>query len=200
MQFFKSPERGFFIFRARTFPFTPSASFLTLNLMDISTIDISMKLPNADLPLLEAFGRLRRTLNLYFTQAVRPLGVGAKQAALIRLLARQKTASLAELSRYTLTDPAATTRAVNLLLKRGWVRQAEHPTDKRRWQMALTPQGEKQAAQVEKAYEEIAEKVSGSLTVAERKAFAKTLLKLDSVFSTDGSGGKPSKPSDVNED
>jgi DNA-binding MarR family transcriptional regulator len=171
-----------------------------LKLIDISTIDISMKSENTDIRLLESFGRLRRALNLHFTQAVRPLGVGAKQAALIRYLARQGTASLAELSRFTLTDPAATTRAVNLLLKRGWVRQEEHPTDKRRWQMALTPQGEKQATRVEKTYEEIAGKISGSLTGAERKTFAKTLLKLNAVFSAEGSGGKPSKPSVMNDD
>ena len=167
--------------------------------MDISTIDISMKSENADLQLLESFGRLRRSLNLYFTQAVRPLGMGAKQAALIRYLAKHKTASLAELSRFTLTDPAATTRAVNLLLKRGWVHQEEHPTDKRRWQMALTPHGEKQAALVEKIYGKIAGQVSKSLTAAERKGFSETLLKLNRVFPAESPGGKRSKSTALNE-
>lgn len=163
--------------------------------MDISTIDISMKKNPPDVRLLEAFGRLRRTLNLYYTQAVKPLGLGVKQSAFLRLLAKEGKASLAELSRATLTDPAATTRAVNLLRKRGLVRQAEHPTDKRRWELALTPQGESQAERVQKAYGEVARRVSEALTPSERNAFGAILLKLIGAFSPQG---RPKKEPSAN--
>lgn len=161
--------------------------------MDMSIIDISMKSNSPEIQLLESFGRLRRALNLHFTQILRPLGIGAKQAALIRLLDKQGTASLAELSRFTLTDPAATTRAVNVLLKRGLVRQAEHPTDKRRWQMALTPQGEKMAVKIHKVYGDIAQRVSGFLTPGERKELTGILLKLNQAFPAEGA--KAQEPS-----
>lgn len=143
-----------------------------------------MKTNSPDIQLLETFGRLRRALNLHYTQTVRPLGIGAKQAALIRLLDKKGTASLAELSRWTLTDPAATTRAVNVLLKRGLVRQTEHPTDKRRWQMALSPAGKKAATQVHRTYGELAQRVASALTGSERKTFMEILLKLNGTFSS----------------
>jgi DNA-binding MarR family transcriptional regulator len=165
-----------------------------LKLMDISIIDISMRQKTPDVQLLESFGRLRRALNLYYTQTVKPLGIGVKQAALIRLLAKEGTASLAELSRWTLTDPAATTRAVNVLLQRRLVRREEHPVDKRRWEMALTPRGKKQAGKVQDAYREVARRVAITLTPAERQEFHQILLKLTGVFEPEDAKGKNKPP------
>jgi DNA-binding MarR family transcriptional regulator len=137
-----------------------------------------------DTRILESYGHLRRALNLHYTQSLRPLGIGAKQAALMRLLAKQGKASLAELSRATLTDPASTTRSVNILSKKGWVKRKDHPTDNRRWELALTPQGEKMAVKVLKTYSQLSHEVAEALSPVERDAFIKTLDKLNDVFST----------------
>src|ERR1035441_859335 len=85
-----------------------------------------------DLQLLEEFGRCRRTLNLHFGNALRPLGLGAKQGSLLRFLSKRGKACLADLSRDTQTDPASMTKIVNQLLKEELIKQGEHPTDKRR--------------------------------------------------------------------
>lgn len=131
-----------------------------------------------DLLLLEDFARFRRALNLHFSNALRPLGLGVKQASLLRFLAKRGKASLAELSRDTLTDPAAMTRLVNVLLEGGLVSQKAHPTDKRRWVLALTPRGEKLTQRVEGVYLRLSEGSLKVLSTAEKTRFSNILKKL----------------------
>ncbi len=139
----------------------------------------------SDLELLEEFGRCRRALTLHFNNAVRPLGLGVKQAPLLRFLSKRGKASPAELSRDTQTDPAAMTKMVNLLLKQGLLRQGEHPTDKRRWELALTPRGEKLAAEIEKIYRLLSGTALEALTAGEKTNFVKTLQKITRHLSED---------------
>jgi DNA-binding MarR family transcriptional regulator len=134
--------------------------------------------PGRDLKTLEEFGQFRRGLNLLFTSALRTLGLGVKQASILRFLSQRGKASLAELSRDTLTDPAGMTRVIGVLLKQGVLYQKEHATDKRRWEMALTPKGRKLAADVEKLYSSLSEQVFKDLTDGEKTGLSKTLQKL----------------------
>jgi DNA-binding MarR family transcriptional regulator len=151
-------------------------------MVDTSIMDISMtsklSAPLTDLHILEEFGRCRRALNLHFGNALRPLGLGSKQGSLLRFLSKRGKACLADLSRDTQTDPAAMTKIVNLLLKEKLVRQGEHPTDKRRWVLVLTPQGEKLAAEVEKIYQALSEGVLEVLGPGDKSHFLKTLQKI----------------------
>lgn len=135
-----------------------------------------------DLLVLEEFGRFRRLLNLHFTNALRPLGLGVKQAALLRFLAKRGKASLAELSRDTLTDPAAMTRLVKVLMGQGLVRQKDHPTDKRRWELALTFRGVELALKIESVVSDLASRSLRALPAAEKSGFSKTLKKLSESF------------------
>ena len=134
--------------------------------------------PAADLKTLEDFGQVRRGLNLVFSNALRPLGLGVKQAMILRFLSKRGKASLAELSRDTLTDPAGMTRVINVLMKQGVLYQKEHATDKRRWEMALTPKGKKITADLEKLYLSLSEKTFKGLSDSEKNQFSKTLQKL----------------------
>jgi DNA-binding MarR family transcriptional regulator len=145
--------------------------------VDISIIDISMK-TTSDLKLLEKYGRLRRGLNLLATQVLRPLGMGPKQAAFLRHLSRQGKASLADLSKATLTDPAAAGRLVKVLQNRGVIERRDHPTDQRSWEVKLTSQGVRMVKEVEKAYEQLAERAVRPLSAAEKKEFSNILDKL----------------------
>ncbi len=52
---------------------------------------------------LEKFGKLRRRLNLSFTQSLKPLGIGPKQAVLLHHLCNYGTSSPAGLSCATIT-------------------------------------------------------------------------------------------------
>ncbi len=148
-------------------------------------MDMSMKSTSthSDLQLLEAFGRCRRSLSLHFNNALRPLGLGVKQAPILRFLSKRGKASPAELSRDTLTDPAAMTKMVNQLLKQGLLRQGEHPTDKRRWELSLTPKGEKLAAEIEKIYRLLSEVALETLSSGEKKNFTQTLQKITQHLS-----------------
>jgi MarR family transcriptional regulator, transcriptional regulator for hemolysin len=140
-------------------------------------------IPNTDLKTLEEFGQFRRGLNLLFTNALRTLGLGVKQAQILRFLSQRGKASLAELSRDTLTDPAGMTRVIGVLLKQDVLYQKEHATDKRRWEMALTPKGKKLAAEVEKLYLSLSEQVFKNLTGEEKTGLSKTLQKLSQSLS-----------------
>jgi DNA-binding MarR family transcriptional regulator len=150
--------------------------------MDISTIDMSMKIKanqqNYDFQVLENFGRFRRALNLHFGNALRRLGLGVKQAALLRFLAKRGKASLAELSRDTLTDPAAMSRLVHAMLEGGILVQKDHPTDKRRWELALTPRGKKLALEVENVFFIQSGETLKTLSSAEKNQFSEILQKL----------------------
>jgi DNA-binding MarR family transcriptional regulator len=160
-------------------------------------MDISMNLkahpPSADLQLLEEFGRCRRALSLYFNHALRSQGLGTKQASILRFLAKRGKASLADLSRDTLTDPAAMTKMVNHLLKDDLVRQSEHPTDKRRWELTLSPQGLKLASRVETLYAKRAGEALEILTTSERSAFGSILCKVASNLAGNKISFKTSK-------
>jgi DNA-binding MarR family transcriptional regulator len=146
-------------------------------------MNIKQTTPGRDLKTLEEFGQFRRGLNLLFTSALRDLGLGVKQALILRFLSKRGKASLAELSRDTLTDPAGMTRVIGVLLKQKVLCQKEHATDKRRWEMALTPKGQKLAAGVEKLYLSLSEQVFKELTVEEKTGLSKTLQKLSRSLS-----------------
>lgn len=148
-----------------------------LKIVDISIIDISMK-TTSDLQLLEKYGQLRRGLNLLATQILRPLGIGPKQASFLRHLSRHGKASLSDLSKSTLTDPAAAGRLVKVLQKRGVIERRDHPTDQRSWEVELTTRGMQLVKEVEKAYQRLAEKAVKPLSIAEKKEFSNLLDKL----------------------
>lgn len=138
---------------------------------------------SSDLKTLEEFGQFRRNLNLLFTNALRTLGLGVKQALILRFLSKRGKASLAELSRDTFTDPAGMTRVISALLKQEVIYQKEHATDKRRWEMALTPRGKKLADDVEKLYARLSERVFEGISTKEKNSFTKTLQKLSLSLS-----------------
>ena len=138
-----------------------------------------------DLKLLEKYGQFRRGLNLLATQILRPLGIGPKQASFLWHLSRRGKASLADLSKATLTDPTAAGRLAKVLQKKDVIERRDHPTDQRSWEVKLTPKGVQLAARIEKAYEDLAERAVKPLSTAEKKGFSDILDKLL------GSMGKP---------
>ncbi len=140
---------------------------------------------------LEKFGKLRRRLNLSFTQSLKPLGIGPKQAILLHYLSSHGTSSPTGLSRATVTDPAAVNRAVAVLLKRTLVRREEHATDQRRWQLSLTPKGQNLAGRVEGLYASVSRKLVDPLSPAEKKVFLRLLDKILDSFTAPPDSQKP---------
>lgn len=134
------------------------------------------------------FGSIRKYLNLRATKALKAFGIGPKQAILIRALG-DKESSLAELSRATQTDPAATGKAVDNLIKRGLLDQHPHPTDRRRWVVSLTKQGTSLHREVTKIWEQLADEMVAPLTREQRNSFG-SLLKTISQSLEESPHGK----------
>jgi MarR family transcriptional regulator, transcriptional regulator for hemolysin len=124
---------------------------------------------------LENFGRFRRGLNLLAVKELKPLGLGLKQAKMLSYLAKHSESSHAELARHTITDPAATGRIVEVLVKRGLLVQKAHPTDRRRWMLSLSPEGRVLAKKTEAAYERVEAVLTASMKAAERDFLVKIL-------------------------
>lgn len=128
-----------------------------------------------DLSLLLMYGRVRRQLNLLVTQLLKPHGIGPKQAVLLRELSELKSASLSTLAERTFTDPAATGRAVDGLIKRGWVKQTDDPNDRRRWLVTLTKQGQAAAQEFEGVFRTLANEFCKPLDNKEKDLLLKLL-------------------------
>jgi DNA-binding MarR family transcriptional regulator len=91
---------------------------------------------------------LRRLLHRRACQALAPLDLGGQQAALLHLLLNHGPACQAEVARTLVHDPAATAKAIDTLIKLGYVERKDDPKDRRRWLITLSPVGKKMALRV----------------------------------------------------
>jgi DNA-binding MarR family transcriptional regulator len=139
-----------------------------------------METNSSHLWVLESFGQMRRQLNVIFYRRLRPLSIGPKQAILLRQLHKTQPASLAELSRTTQTNPAATGRAVDGLIKKGCILQIDHPTDRRRWKLSLSEKGLVMAKEIDNIASDIACVLCQPLDALERTELARLMTKMAS--------------------
>jgi DNA-binding MarR family transcriptional regulator len=141
-------------------------------------IDMSTK--STDLDILLAYGRVKLKFSELAAEVFKPSGLGTLQAGIVRRLGELGTSSLAELARLACVDPAAIGRANDTLMKKGWVLRVDHPTDRRRWQVSLSPKGKKLLATVQAEYEKIAAQFSGPLNAKEKTTLLALLSKVES--------------------
>jgi DNA-binding MarR family transcriptional regulator len=126
----------------------------------------------------EKFRAVRRQLNLVFTQNLKHLKIGPKQAIMLRHIDTTGKCSLADLSRATVTDPAAVNRAVAAMISRGLIDRHEHETDHRCWQVSLSEKGKTMAREIEKIYARVADVLVSPLTTEERHSLLAILDKV----------------------
>jgi len=136
-----------------------------------------------NLIVLETFGKLRRMLNLVATQQLKHLGIGVKQAILLREIRRMQPVCVADIARITVTDPTAAGRAITCLIEKNWVHRIDHPEDRRRWQVSLTPKGEKATDEVERLFKSLAGTFCDPLNASEKTHFLETLQKIKNVLN-----------------
>ena len=143
------------------------------------------------LDVLENFVRLRRALSLAHGQRLKPLGLGSKEAVLLRTLAHSGPCSAIELSRATASDPAAVNRTLSGLLKKGLLRQERDPADARRSRLSLTPaKGRRLAAEVQALTEALAALAVQPLTPSERRRFNHDLQRLTEHLNAQPHAGR----------
>src|SRR5450432_3929797 len=101
---------------------------------------------------LEIFAQTKRSIGLVVWQAFAPLEIGPKQVVLMRELAKTNAMSQANLARVSMSDPAATSRAVQTLISMGWVQRTRNLEDQRELTVQMTAAGRAASKRIEAAY------------------------------------------------
>jgi DNA-binding MarR family transcriptional regulator len=127
---------------------------------------------------LDIFAQAKRSLGLVVWQAFAPLDIGPKQVSLMRELAKADAMSQADLARATLSDPAATSRAVQTLITMGWVRRTRNMEDQRVLTVEMTAAGRSASKRIEAAYARAAREVVLPLDARDLKDFRRITTKL----------------------
>ncbi|MEO8877439.1 MAG: MarR family transcriptional regulator [Polyangiaceae bacterium] len=127
---------------------------------------------------LEAFARTKRSIGLVVWQAFADLELGPKQVTLMRELAKANSMSQADLARASMSDPAATSRAVHTLIAMGWVRRTRNLEDQRQLTVELTATGRSAAKRIEAAHARAVRQVTSQLDARDLKDFRRITDKL----------------------
>ncbi len=117
-------------------------------------------------------------MNAWSTQELKLLNIGPKQAGLLRFVSKNNGCSASDLSRFTLTDPAATGRALDALVKKKWVTRKEHPYDRRLWVLRITALGRRQLPVLDRISIKMEKKLDKYLSPQERDKLQELLEKL----------------------
>jgi len=139
----------------------------------------------------ERFKLLRVHWTAFAARRLRPLGIVPNQAVFLRTLHDLGPCSLSEIAAGTHIDPAAVVRLADSLTERGWVARQEHPTDRRRWRVCLSPGGNKMAQKCNAIFEVLHREIFSPLTAEELARFNDLLGKLWTPHDPDKPGSEP---------
>lgn len=130
---------------------------------------------------LRSFGLIQRVMRPYFQQ----FGLSQPQWAILRVLHRAKEEGrtdglrMMELGQRLLVQPPSVTTQVRRLVKARLVSQVEAPSDRRGFELRLTPKGEKLVSRVLLAHQHQIRQVMGGLDEAELPALSGYLERLN---------------------
>lgn len=131
--------------------------------------------------ILEKFFKFKRAINLRAVHELKGLGIGPKQAAVLRCVSKDGPVSAARIAEYTMSDPAAITRSVDLLEEHGFIEKKDSSTDRRARLLHLTHKGEKAAKQIRAMQESLSAEIFGKLPSHEREKLKILLDKITNV-------------------
>ncbi|WP_037363610.1 MarR family winged helix-turn-helix transcriptional regulator [Amycolatopsis orientalis] len=103
-------------------------------------------------------------------------GIGAAQFEFLRYLARHPRSRVADLAVNFAVGIGATSKGVDRLEARGWVRRAPNPEDRRSSLLELTPAGRELADAMEKTFQDQLEELLGSVVGDDRAATVVSVL------------------------
>ena len=146
---------------------------------DMSTKDLSPIMPAAsarEAPLLESLMRVRRLIYLQAVHSLKPLGVGPKQASILRHMKRlTPSCCLVDLSKSTASDPAAVGRIVDGLVRKGWIKPAPASPDRRRREVSLTPEGRRMADRADAIFMQVDRVMAATLSIEDGRSLTHLL-------------------------
>ena len=126
---------------------------------------------------LENYISLRREVNLVLGNKLKDTEFGQKQMLILYYLSHGPI-TMRELADYTLSDPAAISRAVASLEKDGVLVRKASPDDQRKVIVTLTAKGRQKSKEAEKVRMAIGDMVDDTLTVRERAQITHLLQKV----------------------
>jgi DNA-binding MarR family transcriptional regulator len=135
-----------------------------------------------DLEVLASYRRLKQEFFLYANKVFTPEGIGTHQAILIRELKNAGEISLTQLAGLTTSDLAATGRAIDALIKKGWVEKKAHPQDRRQWLISLTKEGLLVTTKLKKIQDKLAGDFCAALSESEKKQMVGSIDKISAHF------------------
>jgi DNA-binding MarR family transcriptional regulator len=97
-------------------------------------------------------------------QAVSKEQLTSSQLRLLRLIARTDVCRICQVATFLRVSPAATSKAVDRLVRRGLVRRREAEADRRRAELRLTEEGLNLLAQCEVIADQVLEEVFGAIS------------------------------------
>ena len=100
-------------------------------------------------------------INEIMTQAIKPYGVSIQQFNVLRILRGQKgkPANLSTLNERMVTKMSNTTRLVDKLILKGYVDRITCPSNRRKIEINITPEGEADLLKIDKAIMEAENKI-----------------------------------------
>ncbi len=121
---------------------------------------------------------LYRQAQIHLEKKLAPLGLGSGTYPYMLMLSRYETMSQNEITRHLVIDKATTTRAIQKLLKRGYVNKVQDPDDQRAFRISLTDKGKEQVPHLKKVLQEWTDILSKNFMENDKKAAVHLLQKM----------------------
>ena len=125
--------------------------------------------------ILDNYFALRRVINIAAVGELKDIGLGPKQAAVIRIIKNCPNISLAHLASITTSDPATITRIINNLVNQGLILRKNSKTDRRAFVLSVSKKGKELAEIIKQKHTKISEKIFSCLSRDEQETLKKIL-------------------------
>jgi DNA-binding MarR family transcriptional regulator len=121
---------------------------------------------------------LYRQAQIHLEKKLAPLGLGSGTYAYMLMLAHHDTMSQNEITKHLVIDKATTTRAIQKLLKLGYVNKVQDPDDQRAFRISLTEKGKEQIPPLRQVLQEWTDILSRNFLENDKKTAVHLLQRM----------------------
>ncbi len=121
---------------------------------------------------------LYRQAQIHLEKKLSPFGLGSGTFAYMVMLSHFDSLSQNEITRHLHIDKATTTRAIQKLLKQGYVNKIQDPSDQRAFIVSLTTEGKKQIPLVKEVLQEWTDILSKNFDENDRNSAVQLLQRM----------------------
>jgi len=136
----------------------------------------------------ESLGRwiwsIHRHINIYLDTKFEKYGIGSGQVVFLRALQKTDGVSQETLTKMFKVNKATTARAIDKLVKEGYVIRKKDPTDKRAYKIYLTDKGKKIEPEIKKILQQLTITLSSDFSEDEKKSIFVLLEKMSQNIIT----------------